>query len=406
MPIDKISDIRRFPRLNKIRMGIKKEGQKGPYPSPTDYFVCPEEVTAYYGERPTELDIMFPSDDLDLIAPQWYKCYSYSQGLICKGDGKKCRRKVDADTGDFANKDTLKWDMAEGLCDPEHCPKIGDKQCRKVMSLMFILPEIPGLGVYQLDTSSFHSIVNMNSQLAVDGFIRPFTHGKIAFIPLKLSIGPQEVTPPGVGRKTVQILKLRADVKLADIIRISRQAPAQVLLPTLEEETPPEDLYPDEVIAGDLALPDEETTTPDQEEPKVTPLSNACYCQKPVPSGEVTEDQGFCSHRTCGGYICTPPIDCFPGCPHMPLEGTVIIATRDLEAPPDTGIPIDLEWLHETLKLLRWTEDTAKGFLASHYQVEVSGTLNGVLQRLNRSQAEEFTKELNNRAAKVRPVAR
>jgi len=214
---------------------------------------------------------------------------------------------------------------------------------------------------------------------------------------LKLSIGPQEVTPPGVGRKTVQILKLRADVKLADIIRISRQAPAQVLLPTLEEETPPEDLYPDEVIAGDLALPDEETTTPDQEEPKVTPLSNACYCQKPVPSGEVTEDQGFCSHRTCGGYICTPPIDCFPGCPHMPLEG---------EVPPDTGITIDLDWLQETLKLLRWTEETAKGFLTSHYQVDTSGSLNEVLQRLSRSQAEEFTKELNNRADKVRPLSR
>ncbi len=48
-PIDKISDIRRLPRLGMIRLGIKKEGQKGPYPSPTDYFVCPEEVQSIYG---------------------------------------------------------------------------------------------------------------------------------------------------------------------------------------------------------------------------------------------------------------------------------------------------------------------------------------------------------------------
>ncbi len=179
---------------------------------------------------------MFPSDDLELVAPQWLKCYSYSQGLVCRGDGKHCRRKVDVDTGDFASKDTSRWELHDGNCDPEHCPKIGDKQCRRMMSLLFILPEIPGLGVYQLDTSSFYSIVNLNSQLAPDGFLRHFTNGRIAFIPLILSVEPQEVTPPGVGRKTVHVLNVRADVKLTDIIRISRQKPAQVLLPTLEED--------------------------------------------------------------------------------------------------------------------------------------------------------------------------
>lgn len=247
-PIDKISDIRRLPRMDKIRLGVKKEGRAGPYPQAVDYFVCPAEVKAVYGDTPKELDIMFPADDLELIAPQWYKCYSYTQGLICKGDGKLCRRKVDTETGDYANKNTREWEMADGICEPQHCPMIGTKQCRKMMSLIFILPEVPRLGVYQLDTSSIHSIININSQLAPDGFIRPFTQGKISFIPLKLSIGPQEVTPPGVGRKTVQVLKLWADVKLSDIIRISRQRPAQVLLPTLEEEEPPEDLYPEEVV--------------------------------------------------------------------------------------------------------------------------------------------------------------
>ena len=151
MPIDQVSDIRRYPRLGKVRLGVKKEGRHATYPQAVDYFVCPDEVRAIHGDEPRELPIMFPSDDLEEVAPQWYKCYSYTQGLICKGDGKTCRRKVDVDTGDFANRDTREWEIKDGLpCDPDHCPKMGDKQCRKVMSLLFILPEVPGLGVYQL----------------------------------------------------------------------------------------------------------------------------------------------------------------------------------------------------------------------------------------------------------------
>jgi hypothetical protein len=263
-PIEGVSTIIRYPRLGKIRLGVKKEGQKGPYPEAVNFFVCPDEVKAVYQDRPTELRIMFPNDDMELIAPQYYKCYSHSQGLICKGTGKTCRRKVDTATGDFANRDTSEWDMADAVCSPDKCPMITSKQCRKVMSLMFILPDVPGLGVYQLDTTSFHSIVNINSQVATEGFIRHFTRGRIAYLPLILSLGPQEVMPPGVGRKTVHVLSVRAEVKLTDIIRISRQSPEQILLPTLAEDEPPaeeellEDLFPPENEARPIA----ETTPP------------------------------------------------------------------------------------------------------------------------------------------------
>ena len=78
-PIEGVSTIIRYPRLGKIRLGVKKEGQKGPYPEAVNFFVCPDEVKAVYQDRPTELRIMFPNDDMELIAPQYYKCYSYSQ---------------------------------------------------------------------------------------------------------------------------------------------------------------------------------------------------------------------------------------------------------------------------------------------------------------------------------------
>ena len=87
-PIPGVTDSHWLPRLGKIRLGKKKQGQKGMYPVATDYFVCPDEVIKIYGETPRELDVMFPSEKMTLFAPAWYKAYSYSQGKICEGDGR------------------------------------------------------------------------------------------------------------------------------------------------------------------------------------------------------------------------------------------------------------------------------------------------------------------------------
>lgn len=63
MPIEGVSDIRRLPRLGKVRLGIKVEPpDKHPYP-PTDFFVVPDEIKQYVGDRPKNLEMMFPVDD-------------------------------------------------------------------------------------------------------------------------------------------------------------------------------------------------------------------------------------------------------------------------------------------------------------------------------------------------------
>ena len=53
MPIKGIPEIVRLPRLGKIRLGIKKKIDAGvSYPSPTDYFVYPNELKKVFGEKP------------------------------------------------------------------------------------------------------------------------------------------------------------------------------------------------------------------------------------------------------------------------------------------------------------------------------------------------------------------
>jgi hypothetical protein len=252
VPIEGVSDIRRLPRLGKIRLGIKviPGGDKNPYPKATDYFVVPDEVKELTGDKPTKLNIMFPSDDEEIIARQYLKAYSYSQGLVCKGDGRYAIRKIDTATGALVDKETQDWIFSPNwTCNPDECPEYAGqhRQCRRVMNLVFLMPEIPGLGVWQLDTSSFYSILNVNSCLTL---IRALC-GRISFIPLILSLEPMEVTPPGVKRKTVHVLFIRSSAKLADIQRLALVSPYKAIVEaTSDEETPPDDLIPPEVVAA------------------------------------------------------------------------------------------------------------------------------------------------------------
>ena len=245
MPIKDISDVRRMPRIGKVRLGIKVEPEgKNPYPRATDYFVVPDEIKGIVGDMPKKLNIMFPTENPEEFAQQWLRCYSFTQGLVCKGSGSTAVRKIDVETGDIARHTTEEWVFKEWGCDPDTCEQYLEKRCRRVMNLLFFIPDVPGLGVWQLDTTSFYSIVNVNS--CVDLIKR--LCGRISFIPLTLSLEPQIVEPAGIKKKTVHILQIRSDVKLADIQKLGRVAPEVIMLPALEEEEAPDDLYPEQKL--------------------------------------------------------------------------------------------------------------------------------------------------------------
>jgi hypothetical protein len=261
-----VSDVIRIPRLGKIRLGIKVKSEKkgAEYPKATDYFVVPDEVKAIYGDKPTELDIMFPVEEPEMFAQQWLRAYSMSQGLVCIGDGLEARRKVDVETGAMANHATNQWEWHEMTCNPQECPEYQSKRCRRVMNLQFLLPTVPGLGVYQIDTSSFYSIVNINSMIKMlQGML-----GRCSMIPLTLALGPIEISPPGITKKTVYILHIKKNIKIAELARVAQLPPVKVLIPEPETEEPPEDLFPEAAVAK--RPPKRTTDLPwkEKEEPK------------------------------------------------------------------------------------------------------------------------------------------
>lgn len=241
-----ISDVRRLPRLGKIRLGIMEKSARtgNEFPRATDYFVVNADKSTteaaaaafhkVYGDKPRALDIMFPTEDVSQFFPQWYRRYGSGTGLLCKGDGEIATL-VDKEAGE----------MSEIACLGPDCEWAQKKHCRPVGSLQFLLPEVPGLGAWQIDTSSFHSIVNVNSGIE---FIRKLTGGRIAGLPLKLTIRPKEVTADGK-KKTVWVLDLAAEnVKIADLLQNAQKTMVELLLPPVDMDVAPDDLYPKSLI--------------------------------------------------------------------------------------------------------------------------------------------------------------
>lgn len=235
----KLSEIRRLPRAGKIRGGIrvKKKKEDGrckhpkndicffcTYPKETQHFIVPPEVAKIYGNEPTELDILIPVEDIGVIFPQCYEYYGSSRGLKCTGNGEEALR---------YNEQTKGMDSVECPCDL----LIGNK-CSQRAHFSFILPKVSVGEVYQLDTSSYNSIVDINSSL---DYIKALV-GRFSMIPLKLKREPRETFHDGMKQihYTMKVV-LEGDISFLNTLRDNTkrvlQGP-QYALPAPQIENP------------------------------------------------------------------------------------------------------------------------------------------------------------------------
>lgn len=200
-----ISERRRLPRLGKIRLGVKVQSKNKAgvtYPRETDYFVCEDpKIRKIFGEQPKELEIMFPVNSLDVIFPQAYTMYGQTRGIKCKGDGETAVR-LDETTGS--------WN--ERTCP---CEFLEQKKCSLRGHLQFMIPKVNMGGVYQLDTGSYNSTIDVNSGL---DYVTALV-GRFSFVPLRLKRVPRETHGDG-GKQTHYTLHVVLDATLEEISRI------------------------------------------------------------------------------------------------------------------------------------------------------------------------------------------
>jgi hypothetical protein len=245
MPIEGLSNVIRIPRLGKIKLGIKKKNAAGiEYPEKTPYFVLPTDHPQYkdlvdlFGDKPKELHILIPTEDEERWCSQYYRCYSKSRGLVCKGDGRTASRMVAKGTDNLAWKDAKEVEMKTIECPGKNCDIFIKRNCNEIMNLQFMIPEIPGLGVWQINTTSINSIININSA----AFIIRNIYKRLTNIPLLLTLEPQEGRTPDDGKKTTfYVLNLRSGIKLADLAIAARQQQDQFALPAGDTEIPDDD---------------------------------------------------------------------------------------------------------------------------------------------------------------------
>ncbi|HHW45256.1 MAG TPA: hypothetical protein GXX25_15890 [Desulfotomaculum sp.] len=281
-----LSDRIKIARLGKIHLGEKKKSQKSDnlYPSATDYFVVhadtntPKEIAdkfhKIYGDRPKELNISFPLDDPEKFFPQWLKRYA-GNNLVCKGDGEKAIE-TDLKTGE----------RKEIQCLYKNCPYYQKKQCREIGNLQFYVTEIPG-GVFQIDTSSYNSILEVNTAIKL---IKNENNGHIANIPLKLTLRPAQVTVNGYP-KTIYVLNLYKPLQKVDMK--SEKKPVKEFVTekdSVEPEMPdsddvPEDLFPFDIDNESEDLPDFEPIDEPENLPDFEPVDDI-----EDPFTEVTTD--------------------------------------------------------------------------------------------------------------------
>ena len=260
MAIKGISDVVRLPRLGKITLGVMTEGITGStYPTPTDHFVCPDEVKKVFGEKPKEINIMFPTEDEGQWASQFLKCYSATRGLICRGDGELAIARVDVATGTIASANAESTELREIHCNPETCAWYQRSRCRRVMTLQFLIPECPGLGVYQLSTSSYNSIFNINNGITI---IRT-TCGRVSMIPLVLQLVEQQMRPDH--KKIIHVLRLNIKSTIAATQRHAQIPPHRSLLLPLPDTEAPADLFPQEILECPISHPADEPSLIDEE---------------------------------------------------------------------------------------------------------------------------------------------
>ncbi len=238
-PIKGLTDRpRRLPRIGKIHLGVKVVNEAGKeYPRATDYFVFDpnhpqyNELVETFGAKTAELRIVLPIEDEDKFASQFYRLYSRSRGLVCKGDGETAVRMIDTQNGALANRDSTTVENRQTACQGRDCPDYGPRACGEVMNLQFLLPEVSGFGVWQIDTGSINSILNINNALEL---VRQ-VYGRVSMVPLILALEPKEVTNPDDGKKkTVRVLNIRSQDKMIEAYR-KASMPALALVQGMAE---------------------------------------------------------------------------------------------------------------------------------------------------------------------------
>ena len=170
-------------------------------------FLLDSELHTLYGEAPKEIPVRLLYDDISLNFATRYICY-YGKTIFCSGDGEEAQR-LQADKVTYATRTCpcerqdpkFAGDVVNGQV------KAGQGKC-KINGILSVI--IDGArqvgGVWKLRTTSFNSVVGILSSMAM---IQRITGGRLAGIPMMMTVSPKTVANPLDGKQqTIYVVGL------------------------------------------------------------------------------------------------------------------------------------------------------------------------------------------------------
>lgn len=178
---------------------------------------------------------MFPPVDPDIFFQQWFKRYGSGTLLKCKGNGETavCALPEFAQGIEIIGKDEM--GLTKVKCLGTECVYQKDKSCHRLGTLQILLPELSGIGVWQISTGSWNSIVNLNSAL---DWLRGLC-GRFAMLPVTLCRVPTDIAYEGKKSKHYILQIDLENVNIAQLQQVALIAPEKAaigILPAPDED--------------------------------------------------------------------------------------------------------------------------------------------------------------------------
>jgi hypothetical protein len=244
-----LSNQRQLTRAGKIRIGERTQSKKGfEIPKKLDYLkfdpVDPslhEDWHSLYGDKPTSIPVMLPSDNPEEVFPHEYRRWTSSNKLFCSGDNQIARRpNLQTNTVDeVACNESCPFRALDSI--PADKEEKKRRACKPEGTLRVVLYELPTMGVFELKAATM-SIVRINT--ALDQIQRTF--GRLAGVPLVLSMVPIKLTT-GI----VYVFQFVVRMSIQEALRQRSEQPALLSTPT-EEDLADESLDEEEATGNEL----------------------------------------------------------------------------------------------------------------------------------------------------------
>ena len=218
-PEQSCTDIIDLPEVGRLHIGKKAKGQNGrEYPMSVDYFIPSGKYAGLFsqalGEKPSTIQIVFPSDDAARVCNERYEYRDDTGALVAWGDGQTF---FVWDGKMYAPYGTDKYpDIMERIT-AAHPTKKSDKSDNwsVVLTMRFIVPAVRGVvGVWQFSTKGQATSVR-NIRESFDGV--QLMRGTVCQTVFDLSVQFAKSNKPGVTSKYPVVTLVANDNRIAEI---------------------------------------------------------------------------------------------------------------------------------------------------------------------------------------------